>query len=413
MRLIGESTDKCIWAIIIIGIVTHLIFHLIMPTVLSPDAVLYDTTAKNLIEGNGFVLEDEIPIIKFGPGYPLILAGLFLLFEYNYFAAYFLNMIFLILTSYLIYKYGKKVFSSTIALIAALFLLFNIRILTCEHTVLTEIPYLFGLTALCIMAESAEGKKYLYFILMGILTGLLLLIRPTIMFWPLIFGVFWVLKHKAEKRRIVEVLLYCFITFLTILPWTIRNYSLYNEIIPVSAGFGFVLWPGNDPSRYGQQWGIQENLEYDIELKGTNVVEQDHELTVGALHWMTKRPLVTAKIWLIKLWEFWGEDFWNPLHKLRTEGQYGNYAIIGYIWKFIESIILLLFLVGLVKSYKKIPFITLLFVYFTLVHVVTLVESRYRVPLIPLQLLIAVYGASLVLSYLKSMFRNKKVSTSI
>ncbi|GIV43480.1 MAG: hypothetical protein KatS3mg035_0603 [Bacteroidia bacterium] len=81
-------------------------------------------------------------------------------------------------------------------------------------------------------------KKYLY---TGFLCGLCLLTHGTFQILPVCLSIFLLLKKKFFYA--FEILL---LTFLTVFPWTIRNYITFQKPIFLVTGMGMQYWKGEE-----------------------------------------------------------------------------------------------------------------------------------------------------------------------
>ena len=86
-----------------------------------------------------------------------------------------------------------------------------------------------------------NSKKYYEYILLGILSGLLILIRGE--FW-LLFLILICFKIYENKKMIIKFFIPLIISILVITPTLMNNYSKFDEII-LTKSFGYNLWRGN------------------------------------------------------------------------------------------------------------------------------------------------------------------------
>ena len=99
-------------------------------------------------------------------------------------------------------------------------------------------------------------------IIPGILWGLSTLTRPTTLILPVfVFLLFCIIFKNSEKKIIELSVLFMLGMSIVILPYTIRNYNLTKELIPVNAQSGIALWGGTvtklerSPNHY-RWWGV-------------------------------------------------------------------------------------------------------------------------------------------------------------
>ena len=99
-------------------------------------------------------------------------------------------------------------------------------------------------------------------ILPGILWGFSTLTRPTTLILPVFVFLLFCIIFKNSKKKIIEFsVLFILGMSIVILPYTIRNYNLTKELIPVNAQSGIALWGGTvtklerSPNHY-RWWGV-------------------------------------------------------------------------------------------------------------------------------------------------------------
>lgn len=86
-----------------------------------------------------------------------------------------------------------------------------------------------------------RNESYKKYIFLGFLCGLCLLTHGTFQILPFIFLFFLI-----RKRKFVYALLIVLFTFLTVLPWSIRNYVTFNKPIFLVTGMGMQYWKGEE-----------------------------------------------------------------------------------------------------------------------------------------------------------------------
>ncbi len=85
----------------------------------------------------------------------------------------------------------------------------------------------------------------------GLFWGLIGLGRPTMLaFVPL--ALLWVILNRADKARwLRDCGLLVATIAVVVLPWTVRNYMVLGQFVPVASNGGFVFWNGNNPFTTG------------------------------------------------------------------------------------------------------------------------------------------------------------------
>ena len=129
-----------------------------------------------------------------------------------------------------------------------------------DNLILTETPYilLFSLLIYHTLKLSMKANKK-DFILIVIYYILAVFIRPTIGIFPIFLFVFLILKKYNFKLLIRQCIIAGIILLLCLIPWTYRNYKIFNHFIPLTYGTGNPLLLG---TYQGSGYPTDEELDY-------------------------------------------------------------------------------------------------------------------------------------------------------
>ena len=224
------------------------------------DARAYDAIAQNLAAGNGFREDISVPfekdtvMLRAGPGYEFFLAGVYIIFGHSYPAVWLMQALLHALTAYLIYLIAYRVFRETngerIGLIAAALFAFWPDLIEISAMLMTETLYLFFtvLTAYLFVRAYQSPKNFWLAFLLGVVTGLAILTRPPLLlFAPVLIYCY----YRIKQYRSISIYLISLIAVL--LPWTLRNYLLYHQVIITTLIGEYNLWVGNTLASDGGQ----------------------------------------------------------------------------------------------------------------------------------------------------------------
>ncbi len=163
------------------------------------DFAQYIHQAGNLVKGisqaeTGFVYSQKNYI---GPqaypmGFPLLLAPVYAITGNSITAFILLISVFYLLMGIFIFLFYKNYFSQPIALLLMLILIYNPQMLLFKREVMSDIPFTVILVACFILHSKLKGSNYYHYILLALLTGFLLILRPA----GIVF-VFALLTHLA------------------------------------------------------------------------------------------------------------------------------------------------------------------------------------------------------------------------
>jgi hypothetical protein len=193
------------------------------------------------------------------------------------------------------------------------------------------------------------------------------------------------LRDFPKLRERLSVMLVAMIVIAAcIAPWSVRNTRLFSHFMLLSSNGGVVLWEGNNPESSGVEMAAPDSVAKLSEY------ERDKKLGEAALSYITEHPMdfvvrTAKKAILLHLNETIAVH-WN------AEGikqRLGESAIVPLklLMQAYWSLVLLLALAGVVVLACKIgPIRTLMhpivaiWIYFTAVYSVMLVQDRYHFP---------------------------------
>jgi hypothetical protein len=154
----------------------------------------------------------------------------------------------------------------------------------------------------------------------GLLAGLTILCKPVTILLAIALIGLACLDTDSVRVRTVRAGLYLFVCLLVVLPWTMRNYRAFDQVIPVSAGVGAGLWMGSDPLSRGS-WPMPEAMERQIwESAGITPLPYAHAMydvsndrLLRAKGWARIREEPVRYLWLslTRAFDFWiGNSFY-------------------------------------------------------------------------------------------------------
>src|SRR3989344_5017541 len=289
---------KLFWLLSIAFIVTasYAFIYRIHPVV---DARAYDTIAINILAGNGFREQPELPILfdtsitRAGPGYEYFLAGIYWLFGRHFEIVWLMQALLHVLTAYLLFLICKRLFpenGNTIGFIAAGIFAYHPDLIEISAMLMTETLYLF-FTALVLWLfalsyERTDSK--LLALVSGVVIALATLSRPMIALYGFIFVALY-LSRKHYRQAII----FSFFAVLCMTPWIIRNYQIYAQFIPTTLIGEYNIWMGNragstggqiadgfnPATSYGEQFGYLNFKEEAVRQTKTFIFEHPGEFT--------------------------------------------------------------------------------------------------------------------------------------
>ena len=210
------------------------------------DTVHWDKAATSILNGEGFGTGYSFSNLGFDqeyglePAYPVFLSGIYGLFGRNFVIVRIFQCLMGAAVCYLVFLIGAKVFNRNAGIVgSAIATFFPLHIFISGMLYPTLLfTFLIAVTVFCLV-KITESDSYLYPILAGLFLALATQTIPIVFaFYPL--AAFWLLLlvKKSNVQRWKHLLVTFSIAFLALLPWTIRNYLVFDKIVPIRAAFG-------------------------------------------------------------------------------------------------------------------------------------------------------------------------------
>jgi 4-amino-4-deoxy-L-arabinose transferase-like glycosyltransferase len=419
--------------ICLLAFVLRVAFILAMPQApIGGDAAEYDAIAMNLAAGHGFGIVPDVPTPIRAPFYPMFLALLYAVFGHSYLIVLLMQAALGAVTCAAVYGVARPVWGTSIARGAALATaLYPALIAYCGY-VLSETLFtlLFVLSTLLLIKMLYENGRVLNAIAGGVLMGLATLTRPATMLFPAFLAAALIgwqaikidrhdLKTRGKaglKRTALAVCLFAAASYLTIVPWTLRNYLTFHKVIPVATGGGFGTWATAYAVRYQVSWtdAIEASHRRVAGWMGEPKsvangyhprVQLDEELLVEAKEMLRGNYVRYAGLMAARLPRFWVTSHSSlfgiarPYGEYRAEGAYA--AIVGREMLFaLQTVVVFLAVMGIVIALRdrRDMFLFGAILFYFCGHIALDPLPRYHVPVLPYAFMFAIYAASRIIS---------------
>jgi 4-amino-4-deoxy-L-arabinose transferase-like glycosyltransferase len=360
----------------------------------------YDQLAANLASGNGYRFYPETAkTLMREPGYPILLAGIFVVFGNNLAAVQMANMLMALATAGLIACVVRKLSSSRLLIVGAplLFLLYP-GTLVAESRGGVEILFTFMLTLFILTVYRAvQSNRWWNYLISGGTLGLTVLVRSTPILFPLVLlGYLLFLDERLEHQKLAAFRNFILVTIAMLLvlsPWIMRNYSLTGKFVPtasvlgVSAQTGLYLSThetvGNvlvDMQAASERSQLAHNLGYTFRdgyyqyfYSSADEVSFSQYLFKRVVKKYESSPLLFVKTVGLNLLRFWcgGKTWESVVMNASVQLPFLALAIFGIVVWTRDG------------RFKEIAPLVLLIIYVIAVSVPILAQARYSEPLIP------------------------------
>ncbi len=358
------------------------------------------------------------------PLYPYLLAFLFKITGNSFFAVRVVQILLGSLVPVLLLLLGAKLFNRTIGLWAGWIAAFYPTLIYYDASLLiTLLEVLFSLATITLLVYS-EGKSRWLLVASGIALGLGGIARPTILlFGPalLVWGWFVLKPQFGLKQAATSIAIVGFSSLLIVLPVTIRNYVVADDLVTISWQGGYNFYVGNNSQADG--WSARvEGIDASWRggyLQSIAIAEKDLGRKLKASE--------VSDYWADKTWAEIAADpgrYFSLLVK-KTRLLFNGYEIPNnqdeYLPNEFSSVMNLLLhrgslyfpfgllaplgLIGIILSLREwrtylLPH--LFFGAFSLSLIAFFVCSRFRQPLVPILILFAVFCVWKLMGYWKT-----------
>lgn len=340
-----SRTTTILLAIIILGAILRFFWSTQNPIILpgNNDPSDYSTLAQNLLQYKAYgypLANNQFKHTAFRPpGYSFFLSLIYACCDINNQLVKSVQIILDLLTILMIFLLAKKIFSPKKALIAAFIYAVIPEVIFFTASLHSETLSVFLLiTMTYFLSRKTKGA----IAASGICWGLLCLTRPIFIFIPLIVIATETIPNFRSRKYFSRIMIFCLMGFLTILPWTIRNYHIAKKFILVSTNGGFNLFLGNNPyveNGRALGWPPQEYLER-MQLKD-NIY---HAPSATAEYLLDTKFKQAALAWIFHNWKDFFRLYFDklvhllgpPEHIPYPYNYWGNFNI--YIYHLLDFI---------------------------------------------------------------------------
>ncbi len=203
--------------------------------VLMSDEVQYETLGWNLASGNGYSLSLEAPYKPTAlrePAYPLFISLIYKIFGRNHMLVYIMQIILFSCTCILTFEICKEVFELQVAKYSAFLTSLCPTLANYSVIFYPENLFIFLLCLtiyLTVIAKKTGNVKW--FIAVGVTMGLIVLTKAIMVFFPVFIATFLFLGRNKKfelARYTTSIVLTIFLFAVTLTPWILRNYRLFD-----------------------------------------------------------------------------------------------------------------------------------------------------------------------------------------
>jgi hypothetical protein len=391
------SSRKFVLILLGIQFLISIIYVTVVQYVPNGDSEWYHRQAINLAKGIGVVTQVGEPTAFWPVGYPLLISFFYRIFGETAYTAQIVNVFFLCGSTLLIYLITKNIFGEKVARTTALITAFIPSQIFYALNPMADIPFAFLVILLIYLTIRPQSLTTLT--LIGLVWGYTNLLRPTILFFPVVMVGYWLLEKRQVRQLFLRMIIIIAVGELVMLPWQVRNYKVFNQFILSANYAGYNLAMGNNPNASGgvmspRQFVPPEKWDY---YRSLNEAEQDRFLLDVGKQYILSHPGRSIILAIRKFIHLYYKDSKCITYGLSETYQQFPAAVImcliltteGYYYTLgLVFLLALWFFIQENKQNAKAWILLATIVYFTLIFLPFTAEGRYHMPLLPIFALI-------------------------
>jgi hypothetical protein len=422
-----RTAASSLWLIMLVALALHLgymwQFQSIHPRQgVSVIPFLFESgnIAHSLATGQGFSSPFRVhtgPTAWMTPLFPLLLAGIFRIFGAYTFHAWaatvLLNISCCTLACLPIYFAAKRIGGIGLAAGAAwLWAIFpNAILIPVESMWDASISALLVATILwaTLALASAESQPLRKWCAYGVLWGIALMFNATLAaLFPFLAGWLVCCAHQKNRAWFTGAAAAFAIIILCCLPWTIRNYRVFHQFVPLRSVLGLQLWLGNNDQTQdifrGDLHPIYNTSEREKYIAQGEIAYMQRKRK-EALDYIFSHPAREAHLILYRAISIWSGGTPYPLEDFAGTPSLRFRAVLGF-----NLVAALGTLCGIIILFReRSPFavpITAFPLIYPWAYYLTLALPRYRLPIDPIvMLLLAISGQRLAQKLVRAKSR--------
>jgi 4-amino-4-deoxy-L-arabinose transferase-like glycosyltransferase len=357
------------------------------------DAAEYLRMADHLRAGRGPIVDPHGGRLARMPGYAYFLAGIEAVCGRSLLAVRLVQALVGSVAVWLAARLAAELFGGRPALWAAglvavypVFVLYTALILA-ETLFVTLL--LGGLLALLL---AMRRDRLALALLAGALLGLAVLVRASLLPAVVLLAGGWAVWRRLRPRALLGAACMLAVVAAALVPWAWRNWRLTGHVVVTTSRAGASLYEALNPEADG---GPMLNVQANVPRRpGLDEVERDRQLRREAVEYVREHPGRVAWLALVKFARTWSPV---PNHPRFRSAPVCVTVAVPY------TIVMVLAAIGLVRVVRRVPgrgapraevllILGLPVVYYALLHMVFVGSIRYRMPVMPLLMVLAARG---------------------
>ncbi len=400
-----------VWVALLAGFTIRLFWMLwINPEPVS-DATFYLESARSLTEHFSFE-KNGIPTAFYPPGYSFILAIMFFLAGDSLAVARFANILFQLISFWILFQMVNKLTGSRKVAIITLWLM----VIYPNYIAYTNLIYnesFFSMLMLILVfvwlntfyfSEKIQTRRWMF---LSLFLALTVYVKPQAIFIPaLMLLLFWKFNRNRVKKYLLSHLFVYLLALMLVAPWMVRNYFVMGKAVFTTVS-GYDLLIGNNPFARGNYY-LEESYWKQLPYR-TDEITYNRVCKSKAIEFIINHPLKAISLWPRKIYYFfwpgmdgisWNmvgidENKYHLIHKIR-------FLCNGYFVLLVIALVICFIYLFVHKKYTILQLLSGgLSLYFIFISLIFFGESRFHFPLIPFWMAVVSAGMTELIPFIR------------
>ena len=383
---------RWIYLIIGFGVILRIAWVISVEPKQTSDMVSYMQAAQRIVDSGDYLYQLADGHIFYAwraVGYPAVLALFITLLGSNEWVPFVVNLLSYIGCSLVIYKLAKLTTEShRSGLLAALMFAVWPAHIMMSGLALGEGFSLFLFTfVVYALILTFERESARWAILTGLVSGVAVLTRPSLLVIPVLWFLFWLMQTRRSWYRLALVAVATITMAATVAPWSYRNFEKLGAVIPVSTNGGDNFYRANNPLADGT---FKSAGERDLSAYAHDEVLWNETGYEWGKQWIAENPGQFILLAIRKQGILLGDETFAAAWSLDRafdppHGFYRGAANLSTLW---WTLIWILTVAGVWKqrrfliSSPQAGFVLWMSLLFVVIHSVYESQDRYHLPMI-------------------------------
>jgi 4-amino-4-deoxy-L-arabinose transferase-like glycosyltransferase len=297
----ARHADRWFTVILVLGFLLRVAYVLVVPPVQVSDMLDYVELARTILKGEGYhqvVFGHDFKAFR-APGYSFLLAAVMALVGDTSWAPALLNLLCYVLTALVLRDLATRLAGPEAGIAAsAMFSCWPSGIMTTGLALTEQVSLLLLLGVAWGIARARADRRWRWWIVTGVSTGLGALVRPSLLPLPGLLLLLAVLDPRDRSANLRHAICATLVAVLCVAPWTIRNYRVLDALVVVSTNGGDILYRANNSLAGG---GYTTTGEEDFSGLLPDEVAWNRATMAAGKRWIAEHPMGFLRLGVRKL----------------------------------------------------------------------------------------------------------------